>query len=394
MEIRCPNCNHPIELTESLTSQVRADIKAEYESKYTAAIRKKEAELVLKARKTLELKYALDLKDLKQELEIKSKKIEQFARHELELRQKTRQLEESKKQLNLELERKLDQERQKIEEAVGKRILEEKRFQDAEKDKKITDMLRQIDELKRKGQQGSQQSQGEVLELDLEDRIKQVFPLDRIEEVPKGIRGADVVQRVINRSGVEAGVILWESKRTKAWSDDWTTKLKDDQRAIKANISILVSDVLPKSLISFGHRFGHYKGVWVSDYNSMLSLARALRSGLIETALALVARSGKEGKMEELYNYLTSPEFRQKIESVVETFVAMQSDLEREKRVMERIWAVRTKQIERMTRGTSQIYGDIQGIAQLSPLETLELDSGDIDQTQDQENPSAQEKLL
>lgn len=359
-QFTCPHCGKAIELTESLASHVADEIRQQVKSEYEK-----------KSRVFLETKT----KAMQEELEQKNKALDEFAKNELELRKQKLAIEQAKKNFELEMTRKLDNERQKIQEEAQKQVLDEQRLKDAEKDKKIADMLKTIEELKRKGQQGSMQTQGEVLELDLEAALRQAFPADIISPVPKGVRGADVVQKVRDNPGNEAGVILWESKRTKAWSDQWVTKLKDDMRLVKANIAILVTEVLPEGLSVFGQ----YQGIWVSSYPTMINLAHALRNQLLELYRVQIIQVGKGEKIEAMYNYITSDQFRQKIGSIMDTYVSMKSDLEKEKRSMEQIWSKRDKQIEGITKNTAQIYGDMQGITGqvLKPIENLELESGE-----------------
>src|SRR6516225_3639978 len=204
---------------------------------------------------------SIQIKELREKTADKDRKLAEAEETELTLRKEKRELEEKGKNQELEIARRIDAERAKIQEGTTKQLQEEYRLKDAEKDKKLQDAMRVNDELRRKLQQGSQQMQGEVLELELEELIKTNFPMDQIEPVPKGINGADVIQRVLNKSGHLCGTIVWESKRTKTWSDGWLPKLKDDQRSIKAEIAVLVSDTLPKDC----RGFGQYEGIWVSD---------------------------------------------------------------------------------------------------------------------------------
>jgi len=277
--------------------------------------------------------------------------------------------------MGLELERKLDEGRGKIREDALARAAEEHHLKDREKDKQLEDMRRQIEDLKRKAEQGSQQAQGEILELELEDVLRANFRFDEVEPVAKGVRGADVLQRVVTSSGKPCGSILWESKRTKAWSDGWIQKLKDDQREAKADTGIIVSSILPKGV----NHIGCIDGVWVSDFPSLIGLGAALRSGILQLAHAQNALSGKGEKMELIYKYLSGPEFRNRVEAIVEAFVAMKGDLDSEKRAMERAWSKREKQIERVIHNTSGMYGDLQGLigVSLPPIPLLEMSPGE-----------------
>lgn len=266
--------------------------------------------------------------------------------------------------------KKLDSEREKIRHMTLEKAMEEHRLKDLEKENQISDMRKQIDELKRKSEQGSQQRQGETLELELEDILRNEFPLDHIEPVPKGIRGADVLQKVHNQSGC-CGTIIWESKNAKVWKDSWIAKLKDDQRAVKAEIAVLMTTTLPNDV----KNFAHINGAWVTNYTSIVGLATALRINLIQVATTKLASEGKNSKMEILYNYLSGSEFRQKVEAIAEAFVSMKKDLDQEKRAMMRIWSKRDKQIERVINNTATMYGDMQGIigASMPQIESLEL---------------------
>ncbi len=236
-------------------------------------------------------------------------------------------------------------------------------------------MKKQIDELKRKSEQESQQTQGEVLELDLENILKKSFTHDNIEPVPKGIKGADVLHKVHSPSGQFCGTIVWETKRTKAWSDKWIAKIKEDQRRVKGEIAVILTTVLPKDVRSFAH----INGIWVTDYSSMVELATAIRMGLIEVAKTKQAAVGKKEKMEVVYNYLSGSDFKQKVEAIVEAFKAMKEDLEKEKKAFSKSWAKREKQLELVITNTAGMYGDIHRIigTSLPEIKLLEIESED-----------------
>ena len=405
--IRCPHCGTDIPLSKAFSHKIEEGIRKEYEAKAKErdnrirtrevslekereeldAARKEtdrvvaeklrvEREALLKeTREKAREELQVELKDLKEESAEKERRLEAARKAELELRKKTRELEEGKRNLDLELTRKLDKEREKERRKTLEIFSEEHRLKDMEKDKKIGDMLKTIEELKRKGEQGSMQTQGEVLELDLEALLRSRFPTDKIEPVPKGIRGADILQRVHNRSGQLCGTIIWESKRTKTWSDGWIAKLKDDQREVKAEIAVIVSETLPSGVKSFTRM----EGVWVSDFSLAAGLAEVLRSVLTQLAHAKLSAVGRGEKMEVIYNYLSGPHFRQRVEGIVEAFKLMKEDLDQEKRATTRIWAKREKQIERVITNTAGMYGDIQGIigASLPEISILELDEGE-----------------
>jgi len=400
--IICPNCQFEIEVTEVLSAQLRTQLQKEFEAdirKKEAAIADREKEVTVakaelataeqdigrrvneqlaKERQQLSEEaltkareqVTLEIRDKDQQLSEANTKLKAAQDAELTLRKERRELEEQKETLELTLSRRLDEERSKIREGAKKEAAEERELKDAEKDKLISDLTRQIDDLKRKSEQGSQQTQGEVLELSLENLLRQQFPFDEIVPVPKGVFGGDVVHTVRDASGLVCGTILWESKRTKTWSDQWLPKLRDDQRAAKAQLAILVSIELPKDVTTFRH----IDGVWVTSYACAISLASALRAGMVEVAAARRAVDGRHDKMEFLYSYLSGPEFRHRVEGIVESFATLKADLEAEKRAMQRIWAKREKQLGRAIDNTTGMYGDLQGIIGKSLLSIGDLD--------------------
>ena len=228
-----------------------------------------------------------------------------------------------------------------------------------EKEQTILAMQRQIEELKRKAEQGSQQLQGEVQELELENLLRSKFPSDSIEPVAKGEYGGDILQQVHGAFGQACGTILWESKRTRSWSDGWLTKLRDDQRAAKAEIAVIVSQALPKGV----ETFDLVDGVWITHPRAALPVAMMLRHTLLEVTSARLSSEGQQTKMELVYQYLTGPKFRQRVEGIVEAFSTMREDLDKEKAAIGKQWAKREKQIERVMQSTVGMYGDLQGIA-------------------------------
>lgn len=205
-----------------------------------------------------------------------------------------------------------------------------------------------------------------MLELELGALLRAAFPVDKIEPVAKGVGGADIVQKVINKSGHSCGTILWEFKRTKAWSERWIAKLKDDLRSVKADLAIIVSETLPKDCINFNQ----INGVWVSSPQCAINLAIALRLQLEQVTMTRLAAIGKNEKMEVIYQYLSGAEFRQRVEAIVEAFIDLQDDLLEERRVAERRWSRREKQIQKVISNTSGMYGDLQGLIG-SSLQTI-----------------------
>jgi hypothetical protein len=381
--IKCPSCGETIPISEAIHHQIaertRQEFKAEaLEAKRLLVARERELnekaaaldQMVLervtaeRVNLTKELEaqlrsgFSTEIADLKRQADERSERLAQAQAVELELRTEKRNLEEREKVRDLEMVRKLDEERMRLQQEISTRLEEEHARQVAEKDKRLSDAMKANDELRRKLQQGSQQLQGEVLELALQDLISQAFPMDLVQPVPKGINGADIIQRVRTQCGDLAGSIIWETKRTKAWNDSWIEKIKDDQRQAKADIAIVVSDALPKDCT----QFKQLSGIWVTHPRCAIHLASALRVLLLEVASARRAAVGKNEKMEILYAYLSGMEFRQRVDAIVEAFVSMQEDLQEERRSTERRWAKREKTIQRVITNTSGMYGDLQGL--------------------------------
>jgi len=417
--IKCPYCKKDILLTEALTHQiqerVRYELGVEVEKK-EKDLEKREAELVEKVKtvensqknineeinRKLEIekqtllkkalqeaegRVSLELKDLREQIQEKDKKIEESEEKELELRKKQREIDAREKSLKLDMTRKLDSERKKIEEETSKRISEEQGLKLLEREETIAGLKKQIDELKRRAEVGSQQLQGEVQELDLESFLQEHFIYDELRPVPKGIRGADVLQKISTKNETDCGSILWESKRTKNWSEGWITKLKEDQREAKADIAVIVSDILPKDVSNAGFR----NGVWITNRASLHGLAMALRKILTEVAFTKLAAEGKDEKIELLFRYLTGPEFRQRVEAMIETFVAMKQDLDKEKRATIARWGKQEKQIEKIVAVTAGMHGDLRGLIGSSMQSIPALESGD-EKTTEVENKKTEDE--
>ena len=298
------------------------------------------------------------LEALQQALQSKDAAMDEARARELALLKEKSVLEDKRKDMELDYQRKLTGERQQLEKQLIEKYAGEADLKLKERDKQIEDLRKSLAEAKRKSEQGSMETQGEALELDLEANLNSHFPHDGISPVPKGIRGADVIQTVHNESMVDCGSIIWETKNTKAWNSAWIDKLKDDQRAIGANLAVLVSRELPEGVKAFGH----VDGIWVASLASYIPLAMALRQQLVQVTFARSASEGKSEKMELVYAYLSGDAFRHKVEAIVETFVGMQEQLNKEKRAYARLWREREKQIERIIENTAGMYGDVRGL--------------------------------
>jgi len=371
LTIQCPKCQHQFPLSEAMTSQIEEHLKQDFDEKLQQELdRAKETTLKEAAQAAETEKEALQAK-----LEAQEKSLSDARENEKKLRGERAQLEEEKKEIELTVQRKLDEERKELEEKLMKKSSEEFFMKMKEKDKQINDLNRLVDEMKRKGQQGSMESQGEVFEDNLLDVLSRQFKDDDLQPVPKGEKGVDVVQTVYNANRQKCGVIIWEAKNTKGWAEKWVDKLKTDLRESGAEIAVLISKSLPKGF----ENFGQYQGIWLTCHASALGLATALRQQLIEVNFANQALVGKDDKMEAMYSYLSSPSFRQKVETIVETFTNMHNQLQKEKTAMKTIWEMRETQIQRVIDSTTKMYGEMKGlIGQSMPdIDNLQLDEGD-----------------
>jgi len=407
--IICPNCKTEIKLTESLAAPLIEATRKEFEkrlslkdadiAKRESAMREKEealsrakeaideqvaekvklerAQIVTEEAKKARLAVATDLEqksteleDLKNALNQQGEKLVEAQKAQVELIRKQRELDDAKREMELTIEKRIQEKLDTTRVQARKEAEEQLKLKVMEKEQTITSMQKQIEELKRKAEQGSQQLQGEVQELELESLLKAKFPHDNIIPVPKGEHGGDVLQCVVGPLGLACGTIIWESKRTKNWSDGWLAKLREDQRTAKAEIAVIVSQTLPKEI----ETFDLVDGVWVTHPRAALPVALSLRQSLIEIAAARQASEGQQTKMELVYQYLTGPRFRQRVQAIVEAFSSMQEDLDKEKKVIMKQWAKRDEQIARVMQATVGMYGDLQGIAgkTLQEIEGLE----------------------
>jgi hypothetical protein len=414
--ITCPSCKTEIRLTESLAAPLIETTRRQFQqqlaqkddeiAKREQGILEKERQLTItknkldeqvasqvedqlkidRARITAEESrkskqaFANDLEQRSREvaelqaiLKSQEAKLTEAQKTQADLLRKQRELDDAKRELDLTIEKRVQEGLSVTRQQARKEAEDEQRLKVLEREQTIAAMQKQIEDLKRRSEQGSQQLQGEVQELELENLLRNKFPFDAIEPVPKGEFGGDVLHRVVGPSAQPSGTILWEFKRTKNWSDSWLVKLRDDQRTAKAEIAVIVSQVLPKGV----ETFDLVEGIWVTHPRAALPVAMILRQSLLELALARQANAGQQTKTDMVYQYLTGPRFRLRVEAIVEAFSTMQEDLDREKRVIMKQWAKRGEQIERVMGATVGMYGDLQGIAgkSLQEIEGLELKS-------------------
>ena len=409
--VTCPNCKTEIRLTESLAAPLVAT-RAHYEQQLAqkdvdisareAVLRERSAKIAEEKRQVDEqvatkladgrqaivaeearrarLLFATDLNDkateivsLREVLQQQEVKLTEAQRTQVELLRKQRELDDAKREVDLTIEKRIQEGLEAVRERAKKDAEQTLQLKVREKEEQISAMQRQIDELKRKAEQGSQQLQGEVQELQLEEVLRTRFPRDIIEPVAKGELGGDVLHRVFGPANQPCGSILWETKRTKHWSDGWLAKVRNDQREAKADVALIVSHTLPKEMDG---SFDLIDGVWVTEPRCAIAVSIALRESLIALAAARQASVGQLTKMEMVYACLTSPRFRHRVEAVVERATDMQIDLDRERKAMTRLWAKREEQIRGVVASMAGMYGDLQGIAgkSLQEIEGLQIE--------------------
>ena len=378
-EIKCPNCGHQFELNESLKNEVEKELRGkmqDWQKKKEEEFENQKLLLVSDAIKKTGEETAAKLKSLEEEATLKTQQLQDLQKKELDLMRDKNALEEKQKNMEVEIEKRFLEKRKEIEDSTIKREQELFDLRMKEKDVQLESMKRTIDDLKRKSEQGSMQTQGEAQELLLEKILKENFPFDMIEEVGKGVEGADCIQTVRNNSGVVCGKIIYESKQTKGWNNNWIDKLKADKRNTGADVAILVTQTFPKDM----DRFGEKDGIWLCNFAEVNSVAHLLRNGIIKVYEAQKAQEGKGDKMQMLYDYLTGNEFRGQVEAIMEGFMAMKQGITKERIQMEKIWKEREKQLEKVLISTSGMYGSVKGIAGASIGDIPLLDGTDIEQ--------------
>ncbi|HHT9152261.1 MAG TPA: DUF2130 domain-containing protein [Candidatus Hypogeohydataceae bacterium YC40] len=400
--IICPNCGKRIPVSEALTHQIESELRKNFESKakerdkeaqanfekklsaetaraekqaridFEKRLSEEQSRLEKQVQKIAEEKFSGELTDLKKQLREKEKQSVELKRQQADVQKLQNQLASREKSIEAEIKQKVEKALRKAESETEKRIEAEHRNRELQLEKKLSDAKRQASELKRKLEQSSPQAQGEVIEIELENVLRRAFPEDEIEPIAKGKSGADVLQRVYN-AGQYCGMIIWESKNTQNWSKAWLGQLRSNQRRAKAELAVLVSMALPKDV----SHFAQVEGVWVTEFPLVLGVATALRTNLAQAALMKQSSKGRHEKMELLYEYLSSTEFKHRIEALVEAFRSMQDDLNKERQTMERQWAKREKQIQLVVQNVTGMYGAMQAIVgqSLPKIRRLELPS-------------------
>lgn len=373
MIVECPKCGAPIKFSETLAAPMVAAVRKEYEDRAMLLEKQRTRELethdrdiraqeAVKAQKAVQEQLAaatVTASNAEQEAEGLRVKLGEAQKAQAEAVRKERELAERERELDLTIERRVSVEVNsaavKAETAVDERY----KLKLLEKDTLLESLQSKITDLQQKIEQGSQQLQGEVQEIELETTLRAKFPFDAIIEVAKGVNGADVQQQVMAPSGSYCGLILWESKRTKRWSDGWLPKLREDGRKAGADLLVIVSAALPEAV----ETFDCVDNVWVCSPKTALSVAVALRAALLGAHNVRQVQAGMKTKSEEVYAYVTGPQFKRRVEALVEAFTTMQEDLTAEQKATQRQWAKRSAQIERVLTSTSGMFGDMQGIA-------------------------------
>ncbi len=354
-EIICPGCKSKFPLHQGLTSQRIDQFEKELEQ-HSEEIRLR---ITKEAMKKAEKEFELVKKGLKEELVEKEAAIKEFRENEIELLKEKKKLAEAKEQFELEIQRKMDEERSEIKKQAAKTEAEKFKLIEAEYKKKLSDAEKSNEEMARKLKQGSQQLQGEVQELAIGDMLSGLFHTDEIKDVPKGKRGADIVQIVRNNALDECGKIIYESKRTKSFQKSWLEKLKTDQLNENAEIAVLVSEVLPEGI----DRIGVINGIWICDYHSLKGLALLLRDGIDKVNRAITSQANKGDKVNMLYTYLTGNEFRLQLSAIVDGYFDIRESNNRERLAMEKLWKEREMKLDKVLLNMSHFYGSIKGIA-------------------------------
>ena len=392
-EIKCPNCGHSFEPNEAIREEVEKELRskaADWQKKKTEEFQlkldeeRKKLQLTLEEniRKTLTGDFENKLRLLEQNNKENEEKLRLARQKEADFLRKEQELKNKEAEIDLNVQRQLQREREKLSEELRK--IEEQKTAARETDhqlrvkeleKQIEDQKKLVDEMKRKAEQGSMQLQGEVQELALEQMLRAAFPFDEVQEVGKGVRGADCIQTVRNNFGQACGRIIYESKRTKDFGTDWIEKLKADMRSLGADIAVIVTKTMPREMDCFGVK----DGVWICSFSEVKALAAVLRDGVLRVFNAAKSQDNKGDKMHLLYDYLTSTEFAEQWKAIREGFMSMKISIQKERDTMERLWKSREKQLEKVLLNAAHIRGSIEGISGMDSVDLNLLESGEED---------------
>ena len=417
-DIKCPNCGHHFDVENVIAAEIEQKFHQQFQEKlqqslnvieqdknkllaeqqkfeeakknenelFAQRLQKEKLKLETELQEQLGKSIAADFENKVRILQINNKdneeKLMEARRKELEFLQKEQAINNKEAELDITLQKRLQEERILLSEQIHRQETEKNQIKDTEFQLKLKELQVQLEEqrklaeeMKRRAEQSSMQRQGEVQELLLEQILKENFPFDLIEEVGKGVEGADCIQVVRNHAGKECGKIIYESKRTKGWNNAWIEKLKNDKRNRGVDVAILVTHAFPKDM----ERFGEKDGIWICTFNEVGSVAYLLRKGIIQIQEVQKSQENKGDKMQMLYDYLTGIEFRGQIEAIAEGFMTIKNGISKERMQMEKIWKEREKQLEKVLLNTSALYGSVKGIAGASIGDVPLLDGTDTD---------------
>ncbi len=410
--VKCPNCKHEFQLGDAISAEIEGKIRTRYLERYNKdqkeledkkraielqqeemkkqqedqeriiadKVKLQKAVLEQEAIKKAASEMQMQMEQLNKELNEKAQKLRESQEKELDYLKKEKEIKNREAELELTVQKKLQEEREQFTEQIRRQETERNSLKEKEHQMQLLELKKQLDaqkklteEMVRKQEQGSMQLQGEVHEIALEDLLRSTFPFDSVDEVGKGVKGADAIHTIRNSLGQTCGKIIYESKRTKAFSNDWIDKLKHDMRNSQADLAVIVTETMPKDMEHFGMR----EGVWICSFSEVKSLSFVLRDSLIKIYAAQASQENKGDKMSMLYAYLTGVEFKQQIEAIVEGFTELQEGIQKEKNAMAKIWKEREKQLEKVLLNTTNFYGSVKGIAGNSIADIKKLELGE-----------------
>lgn len=379
----CPKCGTEIKLEDTIAAPLLARQQQQFETRLKQEREANSKDAMTKARAELGDQLTTtgkELEALRQRDKDQQQKLKAAQDQQAQFLAKERALEDKAREINLTIEKQVTAAKAEMFKQAQKQLEDDQAIKLREKDEQLASMSRKIEELQKKAAQGSQQLQGEAMELHLEDSLRARFPQDRIDEIKKGVSGADIQQTVISETGQPAGAILWELKRTRNWSNDWIPKLKTDMRNAGAELAILVSEARPDGIDTFDF----YEGVYVAAPRYVIPLALVTRQTLLNVARLKRAQSGQQDKVGLVYEYLTGSQFKHRIEAIVENFQTMQEDINKERTRLQRHWAKQEKQLQAVIENTVGLHGDLEGIAgrAMPQIEGLALDDLEDDEQQ------------
>ena len=378
--ILCPHCGETVELSHAFKAQYEQEIINREGEKHKKAIEDAKKQALDESSKKITEQFEVKLKIASENELANQLRNKELLELVTQLNKDLNDAKKQKEEVRLEMQKTLALEEDKIRHDAQKKAELEQHGKIAEKDKQLMSVMKELEDAKRKLQQGSQQTQGEAFELEFENMLRLQYGNDVITPVGKGIKGGDIIQEVWDKRGNLAGKILWELKNTKTWSEGWVDKLKTDQRSINAEEAVLISEILPTDMKVAGFR----NGIWVTRQEFVLSLADTLRAKLIQLYYVRQSVEGKDEKMNILFSYLSGTEFKHRIEAIIESFTGMQTEIEKEKRYFSNKWARDEKNIRQVIDNTFGMHGDLKGIIggvlpQIKGLDNLELESGPME---------------